>query len=90
MAGQRFTKLNRGPDNAKARRRRQLFALIAAASTIVAAAIMPLATAPAANAGPICGRGGAGGSGGQPGEGGAGGAAGPGGVLASRKRGTAG
>jgi hypothetical protein len=52
MAGQRFTKRNRGSDNAKARRRRQLIGLGAAAGTFLAAALTPVA----ANAGPILNR----------------------------------
>jgi len=50
MAGQRFTKRNRGSDDAKARKRRHVVRLGAAASTFLAAALTPLATAPAANA----------------------------------------
>jgi hypothetical protein len=89
MAGQRFTKRNRGSDNAKARRRRQLIGLGAAAGTFLAAALTPVV----ANAGPILnsvsglvhlspivgpapGGDGAGGKGGNGGNGGAGGTGG--------------
>jgi hypothetical protein len=86
MAGQRFTKRNRGSDNAKARRRRQLIGLGAAAGTFLAAALTPVA----ANAGPILNRvsgpvhlspivGPAPGGDGEPGTDGAGGHAGAGG-----------
>jgi hypothetical protein len=94
MAGQRFTKRNRGSNSAKARRRRQLIGLGAAAGTLLAAALTPVY----ANAGPILssvsglvhlspivgsapgGDGdGAGGHGGAGGQGGAGGKGGNGG-----------
>jgi hypothetical protein len=86
MAGQRFTKRNRGSDNAKARRRRQLIGLGAATVTFLAAALTPVA----ANAGPIPNRvsglahlspvvGPAPGGDGAPGADGAGGHAGAGG-----------
>jgi hypothetical protein len=95
MTGQRFTKRNRGSDNAKARRRRQLIGLSAAAGTFLTAALTPVS----ANAGPILncvsglvhvspivgpapggdGAGGHGGAGGNGGNGGKGGAGGTGG-----------
>ena len=53
MAGQRFTKRNRGSDGAKVRRRRQLVGLGVAAGTFLAAAMTPLAAAPTVNADPI-------------------------------------
>ena len=49
MAGQRFIELNRGSGYGKARRRRQLVGLGAAAVTFLAAALTPLATAPTAD-----------------------------------------
>jgi len=49
MAGQRFTKRNRGSDDAKARKRRHVVRLGAAAGTFLAAALTPLATAPTAD-----------------------------------------
>src|ERR1035441_7276203 len=53
MTGQRFTKRNRGSDNAKVRRRHQLVGLGVAAGTFLAAAMTQLATAPTVNADPI-------------------------------------
>jgi hypothetical protein len=55
MAGQRFIELNRGSDNAKPHPRVQLVVLAAAVGSFLAVALNPLATAPAAAAGPICG-----------------------------------
>jgi len=55
MAGQGVIKLNPGSDNGKARWRRQLLGLGAAAGTVLAAVLTPLATAPAAYAGPVFG-----------------------------------
>jgi hypothetical protein len=106
MAGQRFTKRNRGSDNAKARRHSQLIGLGAAAGTFLAAALTPMA----ANAGPIPnsvsglvhlspivgaepggdGAGGNGGAGGKGGNGGKGGAGGTGGQPGEGGKGGAG
>jgi hypothetical protein len=52
MAGQRYTKRNRGPNSTKVRQRRQLAGLVAA-GTFLAARMTPLATAPTVNADPI-------------------------------------
>jgi hypothetical protein len=106
MAGQRFTKRNRGSDNPKPRRRRQLIGLGAAAGTFLAAALTPVA----ANARPILnsvsglvlissivgaapgddGAGGQGGAGGKGGNGGKGGAGGTGGQPGEGGKGGAG
>jgi hypothetical protein len=53
MAGQRFTKRNRGSVSGKLRRRRRVVGLSAATGTFLAAATTPLAPAPTANAEPI-------------------------------------
>jgi hypothetical protein len=94
MAGQRVSKLSRGSQDSRPRRRRQLVGLGAAAGTFLAAALNPLATPPAASAGPIFGlvsglvhlgpsvdpTPGDDGAGGQGGAGGRGGAGGNGGA----------
>jgi hypothetical protein len=106
MAGQRCTKWNRGSDKTKARGRRQLIGLSAAAGMFLAAVLTPVS----ANAGPILdsvsrlvnlsptvgpapgddGTGGHGGAGGKGGNGGKGGAGGTGGQPGKGGKGGAG